>query len=131
MPKTFKRLITARKDFSKKERIDYARRLERIESLKAQERMKNPTQIFAEGETAQIVAQKVGIGSKETYRKEKVIVDNKNFLDPSDFTEWDEGKLSTNKAFQKIKAEFEQKEDNSNDIKRGKKEMRRILHKMS
>ena len=29
----------ARKDFSKAERIDYARRLERIESLKAKERM--------------------------------------------------------------------------------------------
>lgn len=33
----------ARKDFSKTERIDYARRLERIESLKAKERQETST----------------------------------------------------------------------------------------
>lgn len=50
----------ARKDFSKAERIDYARRLERIESLKAEKRMKTgkvpPMEIFPQGTTRDIVA---------------------------------------------------------------------------
>lgn len=50
---------------SKSERIEYARRLEKIEALKAKERMltgkSDPTQNFAEGvagEATQIVAKK-------------------------------------------------------------------------
>ncbi len=56
---------------------------------------KDPTKKSSEGETSQIVAQKMGIGSKDTYRKEKYIVDNKDSLSPEDFADWDEGKLST------------------------------------
>ena len=109
-----------RKDFSKAERIDYARRLERIEELKAKERMEkgdnqytqdSPTQNFVEGnigETNDIVAEKLDIGSGEQYRKEKFIVDNKESLSPTDFTEWDEGKLSTNKAFNQIKTKLQE-----------------------
>ena len=41
----------------------------------------------------------MGIGSSNTYRKEKFIVDNKSSLSIEDFAEWDEGKLSTNKAY--------------------------------
>ena len=107
-----------RKDFSKSERIEYARRLEKIETLKAKERMavnaKDGTQNFAEvkkGETAQIVAEKLGIGNKETYRQEKYIVDNADSLTPEDFADWDEGKLSTNKAYLKIKAQLQEKEN--------------------
>ena len=55
--------------------------------------------------TDEIVAHKLGIGGKDTYRKEKYIVDNKDSLTQEDFAEWDEGKLSTNKAFQRIKEE--------------------------
>lgn len=88
----------ARKDFSKAERIDYARRLERIESLKAEKRMKagkhNPCQISDKGKrTDEFVSEKLGIGSRDTYRKEKYIVENKETLTPKDFSEWDEGKL--------------------------------------
>ena len=99
----------ARKDFSKAERIDYARRLERIESLKAEKRMKagkvDPMETFPQGTTRDVVASKLGIGSGKQYEKEKFIVDNKDSLTPEDFADWDEGKLSTNKAFQKIKEE--------------------------
>lgn len=99
----------ARKDFSKAERIDYARRLERIESLKAEKRMKagkvDPMETFPQGTTRDVVASKLGIGSGKQYEKEKFIVDNKDSLTPEDFAEWDEGKLSTNKAFQRIKEE--------------------------
>lgn len=59
------------------------------------------------GQTRDTVASKLGIGSGKQYEKEKVIVDNKDSLTPEDFAEWDEGKLSTNKAFQKIKEEKE------------------------
>lgn len=101
----------ARKDFSKTERIDYARRLERIESLKAEKRMKigkvDPMETFPQGTTRDIVASKLGIGSGKQYEKEKYIADNRDFLTPEDFADWDEGKLSTNKAFKKIKEEKE------------------------
>ena len=102
---------------SKSERIEYARRLEKIEALKAKERMltgkSDPTKNSAEGvagEVASIVAEKTGIGSKDTYRKEKYISDNREVLTPKDFADWDEGKLSTNKAYLKIKAQLQEKE---------------------
>lgn len=107
-----------RKDFSKSERIEYARRLEKIEALKAKERMligkSDPTKNSAEGvagEVASIVAEKTGIGSKDTYKKEKYISDNHEVLTPEDFSDWDEGKLSTNKAYLKIKAQLQEKEN--------------------
>lgn len=116
----------ARKDFSKAERIDYARRLERIESLKAEKRMKagkvDPSLNSDEGKrTDEIVAHKLGIGGKDTYRKEKYIVDNKDSLTQEDFAEWDEGKLSTNKAFQKIKIEKEKLEKENKILESQKK----------
>lgn len=111
----------SRKDFSKAERIDYARRLERIESLKAKERQATSTggvnpqlrQISDRAEnkrTDETVSEKLGIGSRDTYRKERYIVDNKDSLSSEDFTNWDEGRLSTNKVFQKIKIEKEKLE---------------------
>lgn len=92
--------------------IDYARRLERIESLKAKGRMSDGGKgkenfPYLKGQTRDTVASKLGIGSGKQYEKEKVIVDNKDSLTPEDFAEWDEGNLSTNKAFQKIKEEKE------------------------
>lgn len=111
----------ARKDFSKAERIDYARRLERIESLKAEKRMKtgkaDPSQISDKGKrTDESVSSKLGIGSRDTYRKEKYISDNRSYLTADDFADWDEGKLSTNKAFKKIKAEKELLEDKVKEL---------------
>lgn len=35
-------------------------------------------------------------------RRELFIADNRDLLDPADFADWDEGKLSTNKAYQRI-----------------------------
>ncbi len=67
----------------------------------------DPMEIFPQGTTRDVVASKLGIGSGKQYEKEKVIVDNKDSLTPEDFAEWDEGNLSTNKAFQKIKEEKE------------------------
>lgn len=98
-----------RKEFSRAERIDYAKRLERIESAKAKERQGERNDIVenfpqsSNGKTRDIVADKMGIGSGKQYEKEKAIVDNKSLLPPSDFADWDEGRLSTNKAYQKIR----------------------------
>ena len=82
--------------------IDYARRLERIESLKAEKRMKagkaDPMETFPQGTTRDTVAFKLGIGSGKQYEKEKFISDNRSTLTPEDFADWDEGRLSTNKA---------------------------------
>lgn len=104
-----------RKDFSKAERVEYGRRLERIEAAKAEERMKagkaDPSLNSDKGKrTDEIVAKKIGIGGKDTYRKEKSIVANKDLLDPEDFADWDEGKLSTNKAFQKVREKLKEQE---------------------
>ena len=101
-----------RKGFTKSERVDYIRRLLRIEQAKAKERMseggkgvENSTPIRADEATAQ----QFGIG-KDTMRRELFIADNADLLDPADFADWDEGRLSTNKAFQRIKAAQEQAE---------------------
>lgn len=68
----------------------------------------DPSQNSDKGQrTDDIVSEKLGIGSRDTYRKEKYIVDNQESLSPEDFADWDEGRLSTNKAFKKIKEEKE------------------------
>lgn len=93
--------------------MEYALRLAKIEELKAKKRMKSgkadPVQMFAQGEQTKvrnIVASKLGIGSGETYRKEKYIYENQSSLPQEDFADWDEGRLSTNKAYQQIKAKL-------------------------
>lgn len=114
----------ARKDFSKAERIDYARRLERIESLKAKQRMSDGgkgVENLPHLKTRDVVASKLGIGSGKQYEKEKYIVENNNSLSLDDFADWDEGKLSTNKAFTKIKIEKERLEKENKILETQKK----------
>ena len=90
-----------RKEFSKAERVDYMRRLWRIEQAKAAERMnagvkadEDPRQNSAEGGRADDkTAEQFGI-SRDTMKKEMQIVDNKDLLTPEDFADWDEGRLS-------------------------------------
>lgn len=100
-------VIWSTQGFLKSRKNWLCKALERIESLKAEKRMKagkaDPTQTFGEGdkhktESSNIVAEKLGIGSGEQYRKEKFISDNRSNLTPEDFADWDEGRLSTNKA---------------------------------
>lgn len=115
-----------RKDFSKAERIDYARRLERIEAAKAKERMVEGRNQYSSprpnldepGRTDEVVAAKLGIGGRSTYRKEKFIVDNQSSLTPEDFADWDEGKLSTNKAFNRIKEMLKAAEEKNQEQER-------------
>lgn len=102
-----------RKAFSKAERVDYMRRLLRIEQAKASERQKagvNLGETFPEGGRARDkAAEQFGISGK-TMEKEISIVDNKDKLTPEDFADWDEGRLSTNKAYRKVKEKLEEQE---------------------
>lgn len=119
-----------RKDFSKSERASYMKKLMEIEGEKARERMlsgkADPGQNSAEGRPRDIVAAQFGI-SRDTLKKEISILDNSSALTPEDFADWDEGRLSTNKAFQKIKAELEkvkkEKEDADIQIEEFKDEL--------
>lgn len=84
----------ARKDFSKSERMEYALRLAKIESVKARERSlsnlkQNETdrQKSDERRVDDTVSEKLGIGSRDTYRKEKYIYENQSSLTPEDL--WD------------------------------------------
>ena len=95
-----------RKEFTMTERLDYARRLERIESEKAKGRMSDGGKGRQNSDnlrTDETVAQKTGIGSRDTLRKAQIIADNKDKFDPEEFKDWDDGKLSTNKLYTQLK----------------------------
>lgn len=96
-----------RKEFSKAERTDYMKRLLRIEQAKAKERMAESGGNISTpvGKSRDKTAEKFGMSGKQM-EKELSIVDNKDLLAPEDFADWDEGKLSTNKVYQKIKAQL-------------------------
>lgn len=108
----------ARKSFTKTERLEYASRLSLIEVEKALDRMlsgkeQDPTKNSSggiTGEVRNIIAKKLGIGSGWQYEREKFIAENRDALTPAEFADWDEGRISTNKAYMKIKAQKEKLE---------------------
>lgn len=109
-----------RKDFNKSERIEYARQLERIERVKASQREKagvaiDPSQNFGQGRSDDIVAEKLGIGSGEQYRKEKYIADN---ADPETLEQWNNEEISTHKAYTRVKELEKQLEESTAANKR-------------
>lgn len=72
--------------------------------------MKNPLQNFAEGEAGESrdkVAEAVGLGSGETYRKAKYIADH----DPEALERIDSGESSIHREYQRLRAELEQKDE--------------------
>lgn len=110
-----------RKEFTMTERLAYAEKLQAIKAAEAKARMVDAhtigTQNSAElGETRDIVAKAVGV-SHDTLSKARAIADNADLLDPADFADWDEGRLSTNKAYQRIKAAKEQAERERNQAR--------------
>lgn len=96
-----------RKEFTKTERLDYARRLARIEAAKSQQGKRSDlAQDVVQSErnrTANAVAQTLGT-NRETLRQEQFIEEHRDMVSIDDFADWDEGKLSTNKVYQRIKA---------------------------
>ena len=113
-----------RKGFTKSERVDYMKRLLRIEQAKAKKRQDLGLK-SDEGQRAdEATAKKFDIG-RDTMRKEMSIVENKNLLTPSDFADWDEGKLSTNKAYQLLKQQLAAKDEKIKELEKQKPDSRK------
>lgn len=102
-----------RKEFTFSERIDWARRLERVEKIKSNERMLNPVQNSSLGKTRDIVAEQSGFGSHDTYNKAKYISEN---ADEELIKQLDDGKLSINKAYTTLKFKAQQLENDNNQL---------------
>ena len=104
-----------RKDFTLAERLDWARRLEQVERLKARERQGERTDLnirenFPGSETGRArdkVAQAVGLGSGRQYEKAKYIADH----DPEALERIDSGESSIHREYQRLRAELEQKDE--------------------
>lgn len=101
-----------RKEFTFSERVEWARRLEEVERLKARERMEagveiDPTENFPQGETRDIVASQSGFGSGKQYEKAKYIADHAT---PETIHKLDEGEISIHRAYEQTKRELADRE---------------------
>lgn len=123
-----------RKEFTMTERLDYAAKIKAVESAKAKERQGTRTDLaqdFVQSErnqAANAVADAIGT-NRETLRQAQIISDNRDLLDPADFAEWDEGKLSTNKAFQRIKAAQKRAEEERDAARKDAEEVSELYGK--
>lgn len=117
-----------RKGFTKSERVDYMKRLLRIEQAKAKERQDLGLKSDEGSRADDATAKQFGIG-RDTMRREMEIADNRDLLDPADFADWDEGKLSTNKAFQRIKAAMAQAEKERDEARKDAEEVSELYGK--
>ncbi|MMZ56500.1 Chromosome-partitioning protein Spo0J [compost metagenome] len=118
-----------RKEFTFSERVEWARRLEEAERLKAKERMAGGTENFPDQPTGQvrdIVADQAGFGSGRQYDKAKFIAENAT---PEIIQQLDEGLISTHKAFVETKARLEaavrEAEERAEQAERDKLELQR------
>lgn len=110
----------ARKEFSRAERADYMRRMLEAEKAKAKERMseggkgcQNSDNLRADEQASK------GFGiSRDTLRKELTIAEHQEDMDPEDFADWDEGRLSTNKAYQRLKEKLKESQAETDKVKR-------------
>lgn len=59
----------------------------------------NPSQNIVKGRSDESAAKAVDL-NRETYRQGKTVVDHEDLFTEEEFRNWDEGKLSTNKAYQ-------------------------------
>ena len=108
----------SRKDFTRSERTEiYTRRVELMLASRV-----SPIGLNA-NEVEKQVAHELGT-SRTTMQRELFIADNADLLDPADFADWDEGKLSTNKAFQRIKAAQKQAEHERDEAEHDAAELR-------
>jgi len=97
-----------RKEFTFSERVEWARRLEQVEKLKAKERMGQGKENLPDHESGQvrdIVAEQVGFGSGKQYDKAKFIIDNAT---PEIIQQLDDGVISTHRAFIETKSKLDE-----------------------
>lgn len=108
-----------RKDFNREEIVDTGIRLERILSVEAEEtslanlkqnstEVKNFTPRKETGKTRDIVAKRLGMSGVQ-YERMKFIVEHSADLSEGQYTDWNTGVISTNKAYGLIKKELEPK----------------------
>lgn len=96
-----------RKEFTFSERIEWAKRLEEVERIKAKERMAGGKENFPEhegGQVRDIVAEQAGFGSGKQYDKAKFIAENAT---PEIIQQLDAGLISTHKAYIETKNRLE------------------------
>lgn len=106
-------IVHVRKELAKIAKVGsgtIARRLERIEKIKAEERSGARTDLMenfptgCEGQVRDIVAEKIGIGSGRNYDRAKFISENAT---EDMIKSLDDGKLSINAAYKQLKEEKE------------------------
>lgn len=112
-----------RRNFTGSELAEGLRRQMEIEQEKAQQRIDEARRrngsgkvSMANGTARDKAGEAFGISGKQAERV-LYVADNSDLLTPSDFADWDEGKLSTNKAFQKIKAAQKRAEQERDDAR--------------
>jgi ParB family chromosome partitioning protein len=95
-----------RKEFSFSERVEWGRRLEQVERMKAKDRMGGKENLpdHDGGQVRDIVADQAGFGSGKQYEKAKFIADNAT---PEIIQLLDAGLISTHKAFIDTKESLE------------------------
>lgn len=119
-----------RRNFTGSELAEGIRRQMAIESERAKERMseggRGANICTPSGKARDKAAEHFGI-SGEQARKTLFVADHADLLDPADFADWDEGRLSTNKAFQRVKAAQRQAERERDEAESDAAELRRTL----
>lgn|GEM_PF-2186889 len=118
-----------RKEFTFSERVEWAKRLEEVERIKAKERMAGGKENIPEqpaGQVRDIVADQAGFGSGRTYDKAKYIMENAT---PEIIQQLDEGIISTHKAYvetkERLEAALREAETRANQAEQEKEELQR------
>ncbi|WP_328514460.1 ParB/RepB/Spo0J family partition protein [Brevibacillus laterosporus] len=99
-----------RKEFTFSERVDWARRLERVEREKARERMSlggQGKENFPTLQTRDAVAGASGFGSGKQYEKAKYIADH---ADPEIIAQLDDDEISIHRAYTETKRKLAETE---------------------
>lgn len=121
-----------RRNFTGSELAEGIRRQMALESEKAKERMadggRGANICTPSGKSRDKAAEQFGI-SGEQARKTLYVDDHKDLLDASDFADWDEGRLSTNKAFQRVKAAMAQAEKERDEARKDAEEVSELYGK--
>lgn len=118
-----------RKEFTFSERVEWAKRLEEVERIKAKERMAAGKENFHEqpaGQVRDIVADHAGFGSGRNYDKAKYIMENAT---PEIIQQLDAGIISTHKAYvetkERLEAALREAETRANQAEKEKEELER------
>ncbi|MDT0123922.1 ParB N-terminal domain-containing protein [Paenibacillus sp. RRE4] len=114
-----------RKEFTFSERVEWAKRLEEVERIKAKERMAGGKENLPEqpaGQVRDIVADQAGFGSGRTYDKAKYIMENAT---PEIIQQLDAGIISTHKAFTETKERLEAAEKRAEQAEQEKLDIER------